>query len=239
MNDAIKKDVYYPKLTEFGSWVEKKIHMLTTGGRALSGVKHQGYLQNDPYAVAAIAKLRRSIGHDVGADPDIFEWTLQGIPQEQGKTYGVENTDASVTRHERVAHAVLTLFAEHQHSIRTDSMHTDINVSLGNAVGQLLYGNPNEAGVRNLMNKLQTANSPKEMVRHARRLIALLKRERIALNYAVLAQDMIQLELGREQANKVRLRWGRDMNNSYARQQQNDDKNNKNNNNNNSTTTKE
>lgn len=72
----------------------------------------------------------------------------------------------------------------------------------------MAYGNFNENGIRGMFDRLQTANSWKELTRHARGLIRLLRRERIAINYGMLAQDLEGLRSGRARANAVRLRWG-------------------------------
>lgn len=61
-------------------------------------------------------------------------------------------------------------------------MHTDAGVSLGFAVGRMAYDNFNENGIRGMFDRLQTANSWKELTRHARGLIRLLRRERILLD---------------------------------------------------------
>lgn len=200
-------------LTPFGKWVNGRIHLLTTGGRYDSGIRREGYLQNDSYATASIARLRHAVGHDIGADPDIFEWTMPI----DGEVIGINPSryDSGATAQEMAAHAALTLFAVHQQSVHESSMHTDDNVSMGGAVGHMAYGNFNESGIRSMFNKLQMANSWKELIRYARGLISLLKRERVALNYGVLAQDLYALRSGRNAANKVRTRWGRDFQRSY------------------------
>ena len=68
--------------------------------------------------------------------------------------------------------------------------------------------NFNESGIRRVFSQMQTASSWKELVRHARSLISLLRRERIALNYGLLAQDLLALRSTRSHANAVRARWG-------------------------------
>lgn len=98
-------------------------------------------------------------------------------------------------------------------------------VSLGLAVGRMAYGNFNENGIRGMFDRLQTANSWKELTRHARGLIRLLRRERIAINYGMLAQDLEGLRSGRARANAVRLRWGRDFQRGYGAARASDDSN--------------
>ncbi|MCH9276191.1 type I-E CRISPR-associated protein Cse2/CasB [Bifidobacterium amazonense] len=195
--------------------------MLASGGRDEAGIGHTGYLNNESSATAAIAKLRRAVGHEVGADPDIFDWTMPGIADPTVSGDPGRYADEPSPQ-ERAAHAAITLFAMHQQSIHETSMHTDGNVSLGRAVGRMACGNFNENGIRRRFDKLQTANSWKELTGHARSLISLLKRERIALNYGLLAQDLLSLRADRTRANAVRTRWGRDFQSAYRRAQAED-----------------
>ncbi|MBT1165789.1 type I-E CRISPR-associated protein Cse2/CasB [Bifidobacterium simiarum] len=209
----------YPRrLNAFGKWVGRQVRVLAEGGYDSAGIRRDGYLQNGSYATAAVARLRRSVSHEVGADPDIFIWTMP--PEDEPDISGdVSRYLQSPSPEERAAHAAITLFAVHQQSNHTASMHTDSNVSLGYAVGSMAYGNFNEAGIRSMFDRLQTAASWKELVRHARGLISMLRRERIALNYGLLAQDLLDLRNGRSRANVVRTLWGRDFQSAYRRQQ--------------------
>lgn len=210
------------RLTSFGMWVSSQVRRLATGGRDEAGIYRAGYLRNDPYSIAAVARLRHAVGREVGADPDIFVWTIPDPTKS-----GVCGTDVDCytdtpSPRERAAHATLTLFATHQQSIHDKSMHTDADVSLGRAVGRMAYGNFNESGIGRVFSQMQTASSWKELVRHARSLISLLRRERIALNYGLLAQDLLALRSTRSHANAVRARWGRDFQSGYRRKQTDD-----------------
>lgn len=192
-------------LDAFGQWINNKVRRLSVGWKDSTGTFHEGYLENDSYATAIIAKLNHAVGHEVGDDPDIFSWTFEGMPE---NLYPADS--AEVTPVEAAAHVAVTLFAVHQHSVHEMSMATDEKVSLGYAAGKLAVGNPNEAGIRRDFDKLQTASSWRELVLHARRLIRKLRRERIAINYGLFAKDIWLLNSGRENANQVRRRWGMD-----------------------------
>ncbi|MBT1176069.1 type I-E CRISPR-associated protein Cse2/CasB [Bifidobacterium callimiconis] len=218
------EDFQYPRrLNAFGKWVSRQVRTLVEGGYDATGVRHGGYLQNESYAVSAVARLRRSVGHEVGADPDIFIWTMP--PSEHPEIAGdVSRYPQGPSPEERAAHAAITLFAVHQQSNRAVSMHTDSNVSFGRAVGRMACGNFNEDGIRSMFDRLQTASSWKELVRHARSLISLLKRERIAINYGLFAQDLLSLRGSRNQANAVRTLWGRDFQSAYRHEQMERDK---------------
>ena len=167
----------------------------------------KGYSANGAYATASIAKLRHCLGHEIGEDPSVFPWTLEGLPGADDET---SQSRGGASQKELAAYVVLTLFGLHQQSIHEVSMHTDANVSLGRAIGQLAVGNSNEAGIRRRFDQLQTDREWMQVYRHAQGLIRLLKKPKIALNYGLLAQDFVQLESGGNQANAVRLRWGRD-----------------------------
>lgn len=195
-------------LNPFGAWVQSKTHLLATGGKDPSGIRRKGYLSDDDsYARKAIAKLARSAGHDVGADPDIFEWTLEGMPE---SVIGSLQTSDGPSKAEKAAHTAITLFAVHQKSEFSGPMYTDQNYTLGYSVGKLSQNNLNEAGVHRRFDKVQTASNWKELTRHARALVQLLKQREIPLNYGLLAQDLVKLNSGNDAANEVRLRWGRD-----------------------------
>ena len=216
--DTKQEREYPPKLTAFGKWVSAQTRRLAMGGPDESGIMRTGYLRNDPYSVAAIARLRHAVGHEIGDDPETFVWTLPATDDPDISGNASRHIDEP-TPQERAAHAAITLFAAHQQSIRESSMHTDDNVSLGRAVGRMAYGNFNENGIRALFGRIQTASSWKELLRHARGLIGLLKRERIALNYGLLAQDLMGLRSDRTRANMVRIRWGRDFQRAYRQEQ--------------------
>lgn len=184
-----------------------------------------GYLDDNPASVRAIAMLARSAEHEVGKDPEIFQWTIPDIDETDIYPHGVGN-DGGPTAQEEAAHTAMTLFAIHQQSKREQAMHTDERISLGRAVGELAFRNSeearneypyhNEKGIRAMFDSLQTASSWKETRRHARRLIRLLKREDLPLNYGLLASDLLALRGTRQQANSVRLQWGRDYQNGYG-----------------------
>ncbi|MUH60530.1 type I-E CRISPR-associated protein Cse2/CasB [Bifidobacterium canis] len=206
------------KLTPFGEWVSKKVRTLVNGHDGRS----DGYLDDNAKAVADIARLAHAAGHEVGADPAIIPLTVPQMDDTEIYPHGV-GSFSGPTDEERAAHAAITLFAVHQQSQRNQPMHVDAYVSLGRATGAMAYGNFNEKGIRSTFDKMQTASSWAEMIRHARRLIALLKREDQPLNYGLFAQDLMRLRQGRTAANAVRLRWGRDFQSAYMNEKNKSD----------------
>lgn len=199
----------YPRLDDFGRWVSSKVRVLSSGGRTQAGIIIDGYVKNGAYATASVAKLRHGVGHSIGDDPDVFEWTLDGMPEAVDGRVCV-GTDDVPTDYERAAYAAITLFALHQQSIHESSMHTDEDMTMGRALGRLIVGNPNEAGIRMRFSQLQTADGWQELMRHSQGLVRLLRKARIPLNYGQFANDLVRLHRGRNEANGVRLRWGRD-----------------------------
>lgn len=199
----------YPRLDDFGRWVSSKVRVLASGGRTEAGIVIEGYLKNGAYATSSVARLRHAVGHHIGDDPGIFEWTFEGMPQTVDGRACLGSGDEP-TDFERAAYVAITLFALHQQSIHDLSMHTDEDMTMGRALGRLVIGNPNEAGIRMRFDQLQTADDWRELTRHAQGLVRLLKREKIPLNYGQFADDLVRLRRGRETANGVRLRWGRD-----------------------------
>ncbi|KAA8819413.1 type I-E CRISPR-associated protein Cse2/CasB [Bifidobacterium rousetti] len=210
------------RLTPFGSWVSRQVVTLMTGRQPSSGGGRKGYMGDDPLATAAIAKLRHGVGREIGDDPSLLAWTL---PETDDPDIVGSRSSATgePTARERAAYAAITLFAAHQQSIHDMPMYTESNVSLGYAIGRMAYGNFNEKGIRSRFAQLQTSNGWKELIRHARDLISLLKREHIAINYGMFAQDLLGLRSGRESANRVRLRWGRDFQRGYVGAQKTND----------------
>ncbi len=97
--------------------------MQTTTSELASFVGSQVKKLQDSYvfgdragSAAALANLRRSVSQDPGANPDIWEVTLEGLP-----TVFVGKTDEA-TEGEKAVHAAMTLYAVHQQS-KTAPMH--------------------------------------------------------------------------------------------------------------------
>lgn len=160
----------------------------------------RGYLRRQADSLATLAKLRRGVGKEIGQVPDLWHYTLRGIPDEDCK--GDDPTPA-----ERAVHTAMTLFAVHQQSRRAE-MHVP-GPSLGAAVRQLRTRTSSEDAVRRRFEALGTAETFAEVVHHARGLITQLRAQNIPLDYGVFTDDLIRLQLP-STANQVRLRWGRD-----------------------------
>jgi CRISPR system Cascade subunit CasB len=174
-----------------------------TLGRFVAGrvmAWQRDYIQRRPQALATLARLRRGIGKDVGALPELWQYTLDGLPGP------VPRDDAPPSWTEQAAYTALTLFALHQQS-RREEMHRT-GQSLGTAVRLLQSRAASGEAVRRRFEALGTAESFSEVVHHARGLITQLRGEAIPLDYAMLAEDLFRLQTSA--AGRVRLQWGRD-----------------------------
>lgn len=175
-------------LRQLGAFVSRKV----TGWQ-------RGYIRRSPTALAILAQLRRGVGKDVGAVPDLWQYTLEGLP-------GPEPRDDPPTRDEQAVYTALTLFAVHQQS-RREEMHLP-GRSLGAAVRLLRARATSADAVRRRFEALGTAGTFPEVVHHARGLITQLRAHSIPLDYGAFTDDLVDLQGAA--ANQVRLRWGRD-----------------------------
>lgn len=159
-----------------------------------------------PWATAMLAKLRRAVGSEPGAYPDIWEVTLCEC-EGDGKA-------------EWAFHTALTLFALHQQgSIESVSANS---ISFGKAVRQIYAKDSNkEQGVIRRFNALATADSLGEFAHHARGVIQLMKQEGIAMDYPSFAEELFWYQIPTRR-DKVRMQWGRDF---YGGQNEEDNEN--------------
>jgi CRISPR system Cascade subunit CasB len=158
------------------------------------------YIQRRSPALAILAQLRRGVGKDVGALPELWQYTLDGLPGPSPRE------GAPPSWAEQAAYTALTLFALHQQS-RREEMHQP-GQSLGTAVRVLQSRAASSEAVRRRFEALGTAETFSEIVHHARGLITQLRAEAIPLDYGMLAQDLFRLQT--KSADRVRLQWGRD-----------------------------
>lgn len=158
------------------------------------------YLRRRPEVLATLAQLRRGVGKEVGAVPDLWQYTLEGLPGDPHRQGDLP------TINERAVYAAMTLYAVHQQS-RGQEMHQP-GQSLGTAVRQLRTRAASAEAVRRRFVALGTAETFDEVVHHARGLITQLRSHGIPLDYGMLTEDLVYLQT--RGADRVRLRWGRD-----------------------------
>lgn len=169
---------------------------------------HRGYSQGVSSSVSALARLRRGVGQEPGAELDLIELTFanletvsSGLPDEP-------------TLNERAAYTVICLFALHQQSRPERSMHR-AGYSFGRSARELSRANSapgsselDEAVTRRFV-ALGTAESWAETVHHARGLIQQFRAADIPLDYGRFAEDLVALQ-NPATAGAVRTVWGRD-----------------------------
>jgi CRISPR system Cascade subunit CasB len=156
-----------------------------------------------------MARLRGAATRAPGHDYTVLDVTR--VPEHLlGYQSGDEPTDS-----EWAKHSALTLYATHQQSIRDIPMHRD-GQTLGAAIGLLCHAETVSAeAVRRRFTALGTATSYDATLYHLRGLVGQLRQHRIALDYGLLADDLLKLLRpgGRE---RVRALWGRDFYRSAA-----------------------
>lgn len=153
-------------------------------------------------AVADLALLRRGIGQPPGRDARLIGLTVSGLYSE------TDRLPDAPTPAEYAAYAALTLFALHQQSQRSASMHRR-GYSFGRSARLLGRHTGAQDAVRARFTAIATASSWDETLHHARGLIQQFRARQIPLDYARFAVDLYRLRDERT-ADGVRLAWGRD-----------------------------
>lgn len=158
----------------------------------------RGYLADRSEAVAALARLRRGAGKDTAAVPDL--WGLLDL----------EPLYADLAlRHEAAESAVftsMTLWSLHQQS-RSAGMHRP-GIELGSAVRSLTPGGEIDEPVRKRFVRAGTAPSLTVLATRLREIILLLRGADIALDYALLADQLYRWQRPGG-PDEVRRSWGR------------------------------
>ena len=145
-----------------------------------------------------LAALRRGVSRSPGELPEIWELTRVEVPDGAG--------DAP-TWEEIAVHTAMTLYAVHQQS-RIEHMFSP-GVGLGSAARRLI-GSPDEENpsARARFNALVTSTTVAELRHHLRSFVSLLRARGIALDHAMLADDVLRFQQPGG-AKKVRLAWAR------------------------------
>ena len=156
------------------------------------------YLDNESRARGELAALRKGASRSPGELPEIWELTRVEVPDGAG--------DAP-TWEEIAVHTAMTLYAVHQQS-RTEPMFHP-GVGLGRAARRLI-GSPDEENpsARARFNAMVTSTTVAELRHHLRSFVSLLRARGIALDHAMLADDVLRFQQPGG-AKKVRLAWAR------------------------------
>lgn len=173
-------------------FVNEKIGLLQTGS---------------PWSKAMLAKLRRGIGKEPSETPEVWDVTLNGLPEE---LIGFEGTGDFVANEAEMAiHVALTLYALHQQgtSSSANSYKRSFATSIRNLIGP---DKSNEDAIKRRFDAIITADSLLELSTHARGLVQLMKSsDRTSFNYPMFARDLYAFQYY-EGSKNVRLRWGLD-----------------------------
>ena len=164
--------------------------------RAAHGLQKR-YLDNESLGRAEVAALRKGANRAPGELPEIWELTRVEVPDGAG--------DAP-TREEIAVHTAMTLYAVHQQS-RSECMFVP-GRGLGRAAHELVGTDEENPSARARFNALVTSTTVAELRHHLRNLVSLLRSRGIALDHAMLADDIVRFQRPGG-AKSVRLAWAR------------------------------
>lgn len=174
------------------------------------GPWQEGYLRARSPAVSALARLRRGAGREAGETPDLWSLIDTGplhAPSPVSRPLG----ERELVRAENALHAALTLWAYHQQS-RGAPMHRrhtrERPGGLGAAVRRLMPPDGIDEPVRKRLVRAGTAPDLAALSLRLREIVALLRREDIPLDYALLGGELY-LWQAPDGSSAVRRRWGR------------------------------
>ena len=158
-----------------------------------------------------LAALRRGVSRSPGELPEIWELTRVEVPDGAG--------DAP-TWEEIAVHTAMTLYAVHQQS-RTEPMFRP-GIGLGSAAHDLVGRDEENPSARARFNALVTSTTVAELRHHLRGFVSLLRARGIALDHAMLADDVLRFQQPGG-AKQVRLTWARQYYSPPAESQPADD----------------
>ncbi|WP_295715839.1 type I-E CRISPR-associated protein Cse2/CasB [uncultured Mitsuokella sp.] len=158
---------------------------------------------------AALARLRRGIGKNIGEMPELLGFVL---PEEELSSFPLQEAQI-----EKALYTALTLYALHQQGcancVSTNMTEGDSSVShknsFGHAVRKLWNITNNQNGVSRRFDQVLTAKDLQELSTHARGLINLMKQQGVSIDYPSFAVDLYwfqQLDYRKD----VILSWGKD-----------------------------
>lgn len=180
--------------------------------RQLAGLDKQ---RNDSQGRAAMAHLRRGVGHVPGELPALWGSFLAGLPEE------LRSISGEPSRAEWAIYTALTLYALHQQG-KAESVQAE-DVSLGKAALRLAGGSEDDRQrIWRRLNLVAQADDMPELSYRLRQLVTLLKAGGVGLDYALLAADLFEYQF-EASANRVRLRWGQDFFHTSKNEEDHDD----------------
>lgn len=188
----------------------------------------KGYRDDRPSAVSTLARLRRGAGRPAHDVQDL--WGLTGTEELAGVLAELPDDERRRFDHdlaEEALHLAVTLWALHQQSHREADMHV-AGRGLGRAVRLLMSPAAGQAGagpvsddggkrvepelnepLRRRFVRVGTASSIDSLAQRLREIVLLLRRDGIALDYGLLADQLYRWQLPAFTA-EIRREWGRD-----------------------------
>lgn len=166
-------------------------------------------LQSNPNEAAVraiLAKMRRGVGEQPGAIPELWDMLFTDLPE------SLEGRGSKPSRAEWAIFTALTLFSLHQQgkrNLESEFMFQEKN-TFGRAVAQLISRNSDDKEA--IIKRFNVAVSTTDLTGfswYLRSLIKLCKREDIPMDYAALAKDLYDYQ-NPDRIDGVRLKWGRD-----------------------------
>lgn len=151
-----------------------------------------------------LAKIRRGIGRQPGELPELWGLIFDKIPEELLGSGAASYSEWAI-------YTALTLYALHQqgYDLEKENMHKE-NISLGEAAANLvkIEGDDSEERIAKRLNLVVTATSPRDLAYYLRSVIQLLSANSIALDYALLAKQLYEMNF-EEASQRVKINWGR------------------------------
>ncbi|WP_079032211.1 type I-E CRISPR-associated protein Cse1/CasA [Streptomyces specialis] len=165
-----------------------------------------GYLNDRSASVATLARLRRGVGKSAHEEPDL--WGLTGTEALHEECAGGRLPEDLLPQAEEAAHTALTLWSMHQQSHHRERMHVPGGLEFGAAVRRLMPSAEPDEPIRKRFVRAATAPSPAILAQRLRDIVVLLRRDGIALDYGLLADQLLEWqESGGPE--RVRRSWGR------------------------------
>jgi CRISPR system Cascade subunit CasB len=187
MNQMSRKD----KAEAVYGYVSGKIKALTA--------KEQN---NKSWQRATLAKLRRGVGREPGETPEVYEITLEHMPE------ALRSENDIPSSAEQAIHLSLTLFALHQQGNSGSANHSGI--SFGSAAKRLVESNKaNGPAVKRRFDAALTAKNLVEFSHHARGLIQMMKAKGIFMDYPQFAKNLYWYQ-SPDHRRTVVFSWGKD-----------------------------
>ncbi|MFF0205802.1 type I-E CRISPR-associated protein Cse2/CasB [Streptomyces sp. NPDC005017] len=169
-----------------------------------------GYLRDQPAAVAALARLRRGAGRDAAALPDLWG-LIDTSPLHAADGHARPLRETELVRAEDAVYTALTLWALHQQS-RGSRMHrthtAGLPGGLGAAVRRLMPAGDIDEAVRKRLVRAGTAADLTALAQRLRDIVTLLRGADIPLDYGLLAGQLYAWQWPDGPA-AVRRAWGR------------------------------